>query len=66
MVKMLMRKDSEISRFGHVIHADHGTVTGWQRLQKIVAEIQPGQFFYLLNFSNLKKILLKFCLFFKY
>ena len=43
-VKMLIRKDAEIAQFGHVIPSGHGDVTGWKRHQKLVAEIQLGNF----------------------
>ena len=45
-VKMLIRKDVEIAQFGHVISSRHGDVTGWKRHQKLVAEIQLGNFFF--------------------
>ena len=42
---MLIRKDAEIAQFGHVISSGYGDVTGWKRHQKLVAEIQLGNFF---------------------
>ena len=41
---MLIRKDAEIAQFGHVIPSGHGDVAGWKRHQKLVAEIQLGNF----------------------